>query len=85
MASPPIATRESARRRGSLTGRGTVSQESEGIDWRTGLVGFRQLDRRTAIRSELGAFGFTDPQPEIEEWFANFRFRRALLRDWLFY
>lgn len=68
-----------------LTGRGTVSQESDGIDWRTGLVGFRQLDRRTAIRSELGAFGFTDPRPEIEEWFVNFRFRRAFLRDWLFY
>jgi len=68
-----------------LTGRGTVSEESDGIDWRTGLVGFRQLDRRTAIRSELGAFGFTDPGLEAEEWFVNFRFRRAFLRDWLFY
>ena len=67
-----------------LTGRGTVSEASDGIDWRTGLVGFRQLDRKTAIRSELGAFGFTSPEFEAEEIFVNFRFRRAVLRDWLF-
>ncbi len=68
-----------------LTGRGTVSEASDGIDWRTGLVGFRQLDRKTAIRSELGAFGYTSPDLEAEEVFVNFRFRRAFLRDWLFF
>ena len=68
-----------------LTGRGTVSEESDGIDWRTGLVGFRQLNRRTAIRSELGAFGETSPDMLTEEVFINFRFRRSFLRDWLFY
>jgi hypothetical protein len=68
-----------------LTGRGTVSEASDGIDWRTGLVGFRQLNRKTAVRSELGAFGVTSPDPETEEIFINFRFRRSFLRDWLFY
>ncbi|MDT8449282.1 MAG: hypothetical protein RQ847_03830 [Wenzhouxiangellaceae bacterium] len=68
-----------------LTGRGTVSEESDGIDWRTGLIAFRQLNRKTAIRSELGAFGFTSPGAEAEEVFINFRFRRAFLREWLFY
>ncbi|MDT8437617.1 MAG: hypothetical protein RQ729_01255 [Wenzhouxiangellaceae bacterium] len=68
-----------------LTGRGTVSQESDGIDWRTGLIGFRQLDRKSAVRSEIGAFGFTDPGLEAEEWFVNVRYRRSFLRDWLFY
>lgn len=68
-----------------LTGRGTVSEASDGIDWRTGLVGFRQLNRKTAIRSELGAFGYTSPGLEAEEVFINFRFRRAFLRDWLFF
>ncbi|NBD95279.1 MAG: hypothetical protein GVY11_02230, partial [Gammaproteobacteria bacterium] len=29
--------------------RGTWSEESDGIDWRTGLVSFRQLDRRSAV------------------------------------
>jgi len=68
-----------------LTGRGTISEASDGIDWRTGLVGFRQLNRKTAVRSELGAFGVTSPDPETEEVFINFRFRRSFLRDWLFY
>ncbi|GAB4171786.1 MAG: hypothetical protein Kow0020_06640 [Wenzhouxiangellaceae bacterium] len=68
-----------------LTGRGTVSEDSDGVDWRTGLIGFRQLGRRTAIRSELGGIGHTDPDFEAEEWFVNFRFRRTFLRDWLFY
>jgi len=68
-----------------LTGRGTVSEASNGIDWRTGLVGFRQLNQKTAIRSELGAFGETSRDRGIEEFFVNFRFRRSFLRDWLFY
>lgn len=68
-----------------LTGRGTLSEESEGIDWRTGLVGFRQLNDKTAIRSEIGAFGETGSELDTEEVFINFRFRRSFLRDWLFY
>jgi hypothetical protein len=68
-----------------LTGRGTLSEETDGIDWRTGLVGFRQLDRISAVRSEIGAFGYTDPDPTIEEYFVNVRYRRAFLRDWLFF
>jgi hypothetical protein len=68
-----------------LTGRGTFSEASDGVEWRTGLIGFRQLDRKTAIRSELGAFGYTRPEYRAEEIFVNFRFRRAFLRDWLFY
>ncbi|MFU8815228.1 MAG: hypothetical protein ACNA7W_07775 [Pseudomonadales bacterium] len=68
-----------------LTGRGTFSEASDGVDWRAGLIGFRQLNRRTAIRSELGAFGYTRPDFEAEEIFVNFRFRRSFLRDWLFY
>jgi len=68
-----------------LTAGGMVSEDSDGIEWRTGLVGFRQLNRRTAIRSEIGAFGQTSPDFDTEEYFLNFRFRRSFLRDWLFY
>lgn len=68
-----------------LTGGATFSEDTDGVDWRAGLVGFRQLNRKTAIRSELGAFGFTRPDVEVEEVFVNFRFRRSFLRDWLFY
>lgn len=67
------------------TGEGTYSQDSDGIDWRTSLTAFRQLSPRTAIRSEVGAFGFTDPSFEAEEYFVAFRYRRQFLRNWLFY
>lgn len=67
------------------TGRGTFSEASEGVDWQSSLVAFQQLDRRTAIRGELGAFGFTRPSFETEEYFVAFRFRRQFLRHWLFY
>jgi hypothetical protein len=68
-----------------LSGQGTWSEESEGLDWRTSVTGFRQLDLKTAIRTELGAIGYTDPRFETEEYFLNFRFRRTFLRPWLFY
>lgn len=64
---------------------GTWSEESDGIDWRTGITAFRQLDEKTAIRTELGAFGWTDPEFETEEYFLNFRYRRSFFRPWLFY
>ena len=64
---------------------GTWSEESDGIDWRTGITAFRQLDTKTAIRTELGAFGWTDPEFETEEYFLNFRYRRSFFRPWLFY
>jgi hypothetical protein len=68
-----------------LSGQGTWSEESGGLDWRSSVTGFRQLDPRTAIRTELGAIGYTDPRFETDEYFLNFRYRRAFLRPWLFY
>jgi hypothetical protein len=68
-----------------LTARGTYSEETDGVEWHTGLVSYRQLDRDTAIRSELGAYGYTSPHVETKEMFVNVRFRRSFLRDWLFY
>jgi hypothetical protein len=67
------------------TGRGTYSEASEGVDWRTSLIGFQQLDSRTAVRLEGGAFGHTRPDFEVDEYFVAFRFRRQFLRSWLFY
>lgn len=68
-----------------LTGQGTWSEATRGVDWRSGIVGYRQLTPKTAIRSEIGAFGSTRPSVEAEEYFVNFRFRRTFLRPWLFY
>jgi hypothetical protein len=67
------------------TGQGTWSEASRGIDWRSSVVSFRQLDTRTALRGELGAFGFSHPKLSVEEYFVALRFRRQFLRHWLFY
>lgn len=68
-----------------VTGEGTYSEGSEGVDWRGSVIGFRQLTPKTALRAELGAFGYTDPRFEAEEYFVALRYRRQFLRPWLFY
>lgn len=68
-----------------VTGEGTYSEESDGVDWRGSVTGFRQLTPKTAVRAELGAFGYTSPSFEAEEFFVALRFRRQFLRRWLFY
>ncbi len=67
------------------TGQGTVSEASDGVDWRTSVTAFQQLTPRTALRSEVGAFGFTSPSFKTEEYFVAFRYRRQFLRNWLFF
>ncbi|MFU8814628.1 MAG: hypothetical protein ACNA7W_04725 [Pseudomonadales bacterium] len=68
-----------------LSAKATLSEDTTDLEWSTGLVGFHQLNRRTAIRGELAAFGTSRGNFEPEEYFVNFRFRRSFLRDWLFY
>ncbi len=68
-----------------LSARGTFSEASEGVDWRTAAVAYRQLDLRTALRTEVGAFGYTRPDFEVEEYFVALRLRRQFARPWLFY
>ncbi len=67
------------------TGQGTWSEGSSGVDWRSSVVAFQQLDSRTALRGEVGSFGFTHPSFEVEEYFVALRYRRQFLRHWLFY
>lgn len=67
------------------TGQGTVSEASDGVDWRSSLVAFRQLDSRSALRGELGTFGYTKPSFEVEEYFVALRYRRQFFRRWLYY
>ncbi len=67
------------------TGEGTFSEGSDGVDWRTSVIAFRQLDLRTALRSEVGSFGYTSPQFDTEEYFVAVRLRRQFARPWLFY
>ena len=66
------------------TSRGTVSEGSDGIDWKSVLIGYQQLDERTALRADVGAFGRTRPETLTEEYFVSARIRRQWLRPWLF-
>jgi hypothetical protein len=68
------------------TGQGTLSEQSDGVDWASSLVGFRQVDRRSAVRAEVGIAGATRrPGFHTDEYFVNLRYRRSVLRPWLFY
>lgn len=66
------------------TTRGTFSEASTGVDWNSVLIAYQQLDQRTAIRADVGAFGNTRPTFETEEYFVSLRLRRQFLRPWLF-
>ena len=66
------------------TTRGTLSQASQGVDWKSVLIGYQQLDARTALRADIGAFGRTRPEALTEEFFVSARIRRQWLRPWLF-
>lgn len=67
------------------TGEGVWSEAAQGVDWRTRVVGFQQLDQRTALRMDVGAFGWTRPTFEVEEYFVSLRLRRQFLRRWLYF
>ncbi|TVS08489.1 MAG: hypothetical protein EA417_22735 [Gammaproteobacteria bacterium] len=67
------------------TGQGTVSEGSDGVDWQTSVIAFRQLNSKSALRGELGTFGYTKPRFEVEEYFLAVRYRRQFLRRWLYY
>ncbi len=66
------------------TTRATFSEASEGVDWNSVFIAYQQLDARTALRADLGAFGDTRPSFEAEEYFVSVRLRRQFLRPWLF-
>ena len=67
------------------SGEGTFSEGSAGVDWRSSVTAFRQLDLRTALRGEVGAVGVTRPRWAAEEYFVAVRLRRQFARPWLFY
>ncbi len=67
------------------TAEGTMSEASNGVDWKTSITGFHQLDTKSAINANIGAFGHTRPDYDTDEYYVNFRYRRMFLRNWLFY
>lgn len=63
---------------------GTVSQETAGVAWGTELSLQRQLSPKSAVTLLGGINGETDRSPQVETYRTLVRFRRNVLRRWLF-
>ncbi len=60
-----------------------MSEETEGLRWRTRVALYQAIDYRRAIRYELSMRGETDgTQPDL--YGLRVTHRRSMLRDWLF-
>lgn len=64
---------------------GTYSEVSEGVDWGVEESLFKQLSPKSAISLDLGAYGDTRPHTEINNYRIGSRFRKNILRPWLFF
>ncbi|HEV2852217.1 MAG TPA: hypothetical protein VHC97_05375 [Thermoanaerobaculia bacterium] len=62
---------------------GTVSEATDGMDWRSATVLYQNLGSRTALGYEIFLRGSTGGV-EVREYGARGIFRRALNREWLY-
>lgn len=62
----------------------TFSEESDGIDWGERLTLYQRLSDKDAISYSIGMSGYTRPVPEVENYGISLRYRRNVLRSWLF-
>ena len=64
---------------------GTVSYETEGLEWGTELSLLHELSPRSAITVTGGVYGNTTVADVITNYRLATRYRRNFLRKWLFY
>ena len=67
-----------------LSGSGTVSEVSVGVEWWSSLTLFQGLGDNAALAWQLRANGETDSPVPLREVGARVTFRRRLHREWLF-
>jgi hypothetical protein len=63
---------------------GTVAEDTEGLDWGTGLTAYQSLGSRRAISYTALMRGETAADVEIQNYGAEVRYRQQVLRRWLF-
>jgi hypothetical protein len=63
---------------------GTISEVTEGLDWRSATVLYQNLGARSALAYELFVRGSTDAEVAMREYGARTIYRRPLNREWLF-
>ena len=67
-----------------FTNVGTVSQESEGLDWFSGLILYQNLRQERAMAYELLIRGQTDEPEPLYEWGGRVVYRHPLLKRLLY-
>jgi hypothetical protein len=63
---------------------GTVSEATDGLDWRSATVLYQNLGSRSALAYELFLRGSTGDEVGIREYGARGIYRRPLNREWLY-
>jgi hypothetical protein len=64
---------------------GTISEATQGVDWRTSATLYRSLEHLQAIAAQAFVRGETSADVPFQEWGLNAIYRRPLgRRDWLF-
>jgi hypothetical protein len=63
---------------------GTVSEATDGADWRSATVLYQNLGSRSALAYELFLRGSTGDEVDIREYGARSVYRRPLNREWLY-
>ena len=63
---------------------GTVSEATDGLDWRSATVLYQNLGSRSALAYELFLRGSTGSEIGVREYGARGVYRRPLRREWLF-
>lgn len=63
---------------------GTVSEATDGLDWRSATVLYQNIGSRSALAYELFLRGSTGSDVTVREYGARTVFRRPLNREWLY-
>ncbi len=63
---------------------GTVAEDRDGLDWNSSLTLYQGLSNRRALSYRAYVFGLTGAPESLHNYGLELRFRRRILRNWLF-
>jgi hypothetical protein len=66
------------------SGVGTLSEQSQGVDWYTTVTLFQSVDEIRALAYQASYSGETDREVPIKDWGLQVIYRQRISREWLF-
>ena len=63
---------------------GTVAEDTDGLDWGTGVTAYQSLGSRRALSYTALMRGETDADVPVQNYGAEVRYRQQVFRSWLF-